>query len=224
LTLKKFPKRNNTHSFCRLIKRTQLIKSAFHVRLDENRVVVEVKMFASETATKAALIFSVLCLGSAKCGVQAQVQANGATNATTSTANPLATPASINPYGQSSPLRQIRYYYPRHYVQNPSNPWLPPNLSQVNTGLNPVGSISPLGTLTQPTSVLNNPNTTQNPGFPTVPSYNIGGAATPNTQLFSSNTPNGGGTLASPANPGTQNVGVTGGAGGGLTIPNANFP
>jgi len=191
-------------------------------------------MFELETGTKAlpsktlfleaALISSVLFWGSSNSAVQAQVQANGSTNATTSTANPMATPTSINPYGQSSPLRPVRYYYPHHTVQNPSNPWLPPNLSQVNTGINPVGSISPVGTLTQPTSVLNNPNTTQNPGFPTVPSYNIGGANSPATQIFSTLAPNGGANaLASPTNPGGQNVGVTGGAGGGV-IPSPNFP
>ncbi|MDR3614240.1 MAG: hypothetical protein P4L53_11810 [Candidatus Obscuribacterales bacterium] len=174
---------------------------------------------------QAAVISSILFLGASNSAVQAQVAANGATNATTANLNPLATPTSINPYGQSSPLRPVRNYYPHHTVQNPSNPWLPPNLSQVNTGINPVGSISPLGTLTQPTSVLNNPNTTQNPGFPTVPNYNIGGINTPATQVFSNLAPNGGaGTLASPTNPGAQNVGVTGGAGGGLTIPGPNFP
>jgi hypothetical protein len=174
---------------------------------------------------QAALIFSILFLGSSNNAVQAQVAANGSSTATISTANPLPASTSINPYGQSSPLRQVRYYYPHHTVQNPSNPWLPPNLSQVNTGINPVGSISPLGTLTQPTSVLNNPNTTQNPGFPTVPSYNIGGGASAATQIFSTLAPNGGAnTLASPTNPGAQNVGATGGAGGGLTIPGPNFP
>jgi hypothetical protein len=192
-------------------------------------------MFALETGTKAlqsknlflraALISSILFLGASSMAVRAQVAANGATNATSANLNPLSTPASINPYGQSSPLRPVRYFYPHHTVQNPSNPWLPPNLSQVNTGINPVGSISPLGTLTQPTSVLNNPNTTQNPGFPTVPNYNIGGINTPATQIFSNLAPNGGAnTLASPANPGAQNVGAAGGAGGAGVIPSSSFP
>jgi hypothetical protein len=185
----------------------------------------DIKALQSKTLYLQLALVSSILLG-ASCGdVQAQVTASGATDATASTVNPLATPVSINQYGQSSPLRPVRYYYPHHTVQNPSNPWLPPNLSQVNTGINPVGSISPLGTLTQPTSVLNNPNTTQNPGFPTVPSYNIGGIASPASQIFSTSAPNGGASaLASPTNPGGQNVGVTGGAGGRGVIPGPNFP
>lgn len=182
-------------------------------------------MFALKKLLPVTLAASALILLGANMAAYAQTAIGGATNATSATANPLSTPTSINPYGQSSPLRPIRNFYPRHTVQNPSNPWLPPNLSQVNTGLNPVGSISPTGTLTQPTSVLNNPNTTQAAGFPTVPNYNIGGSVVNTTQLFSSQVANGGAnTLATPTNPGAQNVGATGGAGGGLTIPGPNFP
>lgn len=183
-------------------------------------------MSASKNLIFGGILFaSTIFCSNANDAVYAQVQANGATNATAANLNPLATPTSINPYGQSSPLRPVRSFYPHHTVQNPSNPWLPPNLSQVNTGINPVGSISPLGTLTQPTSVLNNPNTTQNPGFPTVPNYNINSGSPLATQIFSTAAPNGGAnSLASPTNPGAQNVGATGGAGGGLTIPGPNFP
>src|SRR5580658_8530182 len=68
---------------------------------------------------------------------------------------------AIGSFGSSSPLRPLKSFYPRAQVQNPSNPWLPPNLTQVNTTLLPVGSVSPTGTLTQPTSSLNSPNTVQ---------------------------------------------------------------
>ena len=183
-------------------------------------------MFASKNSIFCGTIIgAALFCGSANNAVLAQVQANGSSNATTSTANPLSTPTSINPYGQSSALRPIRYYYPHHYVQNPSNPWLPPNLSQVNTGINPVGSTSPQGALSNPASILTNPNTTQNPGFPTVPTYNINGGSPLTTQIFSTAATNGGAnSLANPTNPGAQNVGATGGGGGGLTIPGPNFP
>jgi len=81
----------------------------------------------------------------------------------------------------SSPLRPLRSFYPKTQIQNPSNPWLPPNLGQVNTGLTPVGSISPTSPLVQPTSSLNTPGSIQQAGFPTVPTYNIG-TATPTSQ------------------------------------------
>jgi hypothetical protein len=128
---------------------------------------------------------------------------------------------SVASFGQSSPLRPVRPWYPRHTIQNPSNPWLPPNLTQVNTTLNPVGTISPTGTLTQPTSVLNTPNTVQQAGFPTVPNYNIG-TPTPTTQSFAqvlapSISP--GSNIASPSNPGNQNVGASSAAN-----PTASFP
>jgi hypothetical protein len=96
-------------------------------------------------------------------------------------------------------------------------------LQQINSNLNPVGSISPTGTLSQPTSVLNSPNTVQQAGFPTVPSYNIGTPA-PSTQSFASTTAATGNSIASPVNPGNQNAGVNA-AGNSASFPtNPLFP
>ena len=105
--------------------------------------------------------------------------------------------------GSSSPLRPLRSYYPRAQIQNASNPWLPPNLGQVNTNLSPVGSISPTGTLTQPTSVLNTGGTVQQAGFPSVPSYNIGTPA-PTTQSINLGSTAGQASIANPSNPSGQ--------------------
>jgi hypothetical protein len=82
--------------------------------------------------------------------------------------------APVISVGFASPLKPVRTYYPKTIIQNPSNPWLAPNLQQVNTGLIPVGSISPTSVLIQPTSSLNTPGSAQQAGFPTVPVYNIG--------------------------------------------------
>lgn len=139
------------------------------------------------------------------------------TTTTPFTTSPVAVPSAIptnSSYngtlntGTASPIRPLRSYYPRTVIQNPSNPWLPPNLNQVNTTLIPVGSTSPNSTLTQPTSVLNTPGSAQQLGYPTVPVYNIGTLAPTSQNVASGSgstvptslaTPT---SLASPANPG----------------------
>lgn len=150
-------------------------------------------------------ILSIIC--------QSAALAQGSTNLTPGAppgvVAPGATPGS---FSQASPLRQQRPWYPRQQIQNPSNPWLPPNLNQTNTSLQPVGSISPTGVLTQPTSVLNSPNTVQYPGQPTVPTYNLGtpspvqaGATQPATTATLTTTP---ALVPNATNPANQSIGA----------------
>jgi hypothetical protein len=156
----------------------------------------------SSALTKSAVLLLALASSSS---VATMAQSGGAVNSGPFASNSVGGFSSnaIGSFGSSSPLRPLKPFYPRAQVQNPSNPWLPPNLSQVNTTLLPVGSVSPTGTLAQPTSVLNSPNTVQQAGFPTVPSYNIG-TATPTTQSVTVSTASTSPLIANPSNPSGQ--------------------